>query len=317
MIEIPFSGEAFQIFGIHVRWYGILMMAGVVLMVYRTWRATRNDPRISEERVLTAALIGVPSGIVFSRIVHIIDRWDYYGQHLNELVGGDGLTIWGAIIGATIGMLIYIKVSKFEAGARFMDLLAPNILLAQAIGRVGCILNGCCYGDTCTEPWAIIYTNPGSYAVTGIPVHPTQAYEIIYLLMAFGLIQFLKRWLKPEGSVFLTYLCLYSIWRIGIAYLRPGTDFLFGLHQAQVIGIIVLLIAVPWMINLFRKQKSVALADGLAQEDAPPATGTAVHLAQPGDILEAGQQQQDEGKDDIGHAVEAEPADKGKTDKSQ
>ena len=63
------------------------------------------------------------------------------------------------------------------------------------------------------------------------------------LLLLFGILVFLRGRLKPDGSLFLVYISSYSLWRLGIDFIRPGTDFLFGLHQAQVIGIIVLIIA--------------------------------------------------------------------------
>ena len=69
-------------------------------------------------------------------------------------------------------------------------------------------------------------------------------YEIIFNLIVFGILMVLRKKLRPDGSLFLVYLTFYSIWRIGSDFLREGTPFLFGLHQAQVIGVIVLIIAI-------------------------------------------------------------------------
>jgi phosphatidylglycerol:prolipoprotein diacylglycerol transferase len=69
-------------------------------------------------------------------------------------------------------------------------------------------------------------------------------YEIFYALIVFGILLMLRKKLKPDGSLFLVYLALYSVWRIGSDFLREGTDFLFGLHQAQFIGVIVLIICI-------------------------------------------------------------------------
>jgi phosphatidylglycerol:prolipoprotein diacylglycerol transferase len=73
-------------------------------------------------------------------------------------------------------------------------------------------------------------------------------YEIIFNLIVFGILLMLRKKLKPDGSLFMVYLALYSVWRIGSDFLREGTDFLFGLHQAQIIGIIVLVICVVLLI---------------------------------------------------------------------
>jgi phosphatidylglycerol:prolipoprotein diacylglycerol transferase len=119
--------------------------------------------------------------------------------------------------------------------------------MAQAIGRVGCLLNGCCYGTPTTLPWGLEYTNSQSLGKGAGITHPTVVYEIIFNVLAFVALLKLRGKFKPEGSLYLIYLTLYSGWRLGIDFLRDGTPFLFGLHQAQVISIIILLIAVPWM----------------------------------------------------------------------
>jgi phosphatidylglycerol:prolipoprotein diacylglycerol transferase len=79
-------------------------------------------------------------------------------------------------------------------------------------------------------------------------VHPTQVYELIFGLVAFAILVKLRGRFRPDGSLFLIYLSLYSAWRIGIDFLRVGTPFLFGLHQAQVIAIIVLAITIPVLV---------------------------------------------------------------------
>ena len=148
------------------------------------------------------------------------------------------------------------------------------MILAQAIGRIGCTLNGCCYGLETTLPWGIEYTNPNSFGISAGIVHPTQVYEIIYNLIAFGVLAKLRGKVKPDGNLYLIYLGLYSVWRIGIDFIRDGNPFLFGLHQAQVIGIIVLIIVVPVIIYRARKAKyqieiPLLEEDEAAEKDLP------------------------------------------------
>jgi phosphatidylglycerol:prolipoprotein diacylglycerol transferase len=141
------------------------------------------------------------------------------------------------------------------------DLLAPAILLAQAIGRIGCTINGCCYGIVTSLPWGVVYTHPDSFAYKaslalpeGMGLHPTQPYEIIFCLLVFGILLKLRGRFKPDGSLFLIYLSLYALWRVGVGFLRVGTPFLFGLHQAQVIGIVILAIAIPLLVYRTRSR---------------------------------------------------------------
>lgn len=241
MISINISPIAFTIGSVAVRWYGILVALGIaVIVVWMLWQV-RRGANLSYDTVFMAALVGIPSGIVISRLLHVLDMWGYYSQYPGQIIGGSGLTIYGAVLGATLGIWIYSRFNNFRFGY-FADLIAPAIILAQVIGRVGCTLNGCCYGTETSLPWGIVYTHPESLALIGIPVHPTQVYEIIFLLIIFGVMLKLKGRLKPDGSLFLLYLGLYSLWRFGTGFLRVGTSFFFGLQEAQVVGIIVLAI---------------------------------------------------------------------------
>lgn len=243
MIEININPVAF----LSVRWYGITVaLAILTIVVWVGWqvRKARKSSKITLDTVFMAALVGIPSGVVVSRLLHVLDLWEYYSQHPGEIIGGMGLTIWGAILGASLGIWVYSKIARIKVGYLF-DLIAPGLILGQIVGRVGCIINGCCYGSECSLPWAIVYTHPESEAVLNVAVHPTQAYEIIFLALVFILVMFLRNRIKPAGSLFIGYLAIYSCWRIGIDFIRDGTPFLFGLHQAQVIGIFTLIVAIP------------------------------------------------------------------------
>ncbi len=244
MITISVSPIAFTIGSLSVRWYGIMVALAVMVVVLWMLREIRQGAALSYDTILTAALVGIPSGVIISRLLHVVDRLGLYLQNPRLIFGFEGLTIWGAVLGATLGIWIYSKFSNFNF-SYFADLVAPGVILAQAVGRVGCTLNGCCYGKETLLPWGIVYTHPESYAPLGVAVHPTQLYEIVFCLIVFALLLKLRGRFKPDGSLFLTYLSLYSLWRIGIDFLREGTPFILGLHQAQVIGIIVLAITIP------------------------------------------------------------------------
>jgi phosphatidylglycerol:prolipoprotein diacylglycerol transferase len=246
LIHISISPIAFTIGSFSVRWYGIMIAIGVLVLVLWMLREVKKGAKLSYDIIITAALVGVPSGIIVSRLLHVIDRWVYSGSPW-PIWGLEGLTIWGAVLGATLGVWVYSRFSKFPFGY-FVDLVALPAILAQAIGRVGCTINGCCYGLPTSLPWGIVYTDPQSYAPLGVALHPTQVYEIVFLLIIFGVLFPLRKRFQPAGSFFLIYLSLYSAWRLGIDFLREGNSFLFGLHQAQVIGIIVLLITIPILI---------------------------------------------------------------------
>jgi len=247
MITISIDPTAFHIGSMAIRWYGIIVALSVAALIVWVWRQIRRKwadlPKAPEITVIVPAIL---SGIVVSKLFHVIDEWDYYSQNPGEVFSGGGLSIYGAVIGTSLFFLIYSKVRRSQFGF-FADLAAPGTILAQAIGRVGCTINGCCYGLPAPQglPWSIVYTHPDSYAPLGVALYPTPPYEIIFALALFGLLLKLRGRLKPDGTLFLVYLTSYSAWRVGIDFLREGTPFVLGLHQAQFVAIIVLAITIP------------------------------------------------------------------------
>jgi phosphatidylglycerol:prolipoprotein diacylglycerol transferase len=238
----------------------MVALAVITLVVWALlW--TRKDPRLSPDTIINAAIVGIISGFIGARLFHVIDHWDNYSHNLLAIFRGDGLAIYGAVLGAALGIWIYSRFSKHSFGY-MADMLAPGIILAQAIGRVGCTINGCCYGVACDLPWAVTYTDP-SHGGMIQSVHPTQIYEIIYNLLVFGILLLLRKRFRPDGSLFLIYLTFYAAWRLGIGFIREGNELLFGLHEAQLISIVVLIITITlmaWKTRWIKKEEINPLA---------------------------------------------------------
>jgi phosphatidylglycerol:prolipoprotein diacylglycerol transferase len=247
MIIVGIDPVAFHIGSIAVGWYGIMVALGVLTLVLWALLSVKRGARVSYDTVVNAAIVGIPSGVIFSRLLHVLDLWKYYSQNPGQIIGGSGLTIWGAVLGAALGVWVYSRFNKKFSFGYFADMIAPGIILAQAIGRVGCTILGDDYGYQTSLPWGFVYTSPNSPANMAIgltPTHPVVVYEIIFNLIVFAILLKMRGKLRPDGSLFLVYLALYAVWRLGGDFLREGTPFLFGLHQAQVISVIVLIIAV-------------------------------------------------------------------------
>ena len=146
MIEIGISPVAFSIGPLTVMWYGLMILLAISVLVIWMVREVRQGAQLTYDHVITAAVVGIPSGLVGARLLHVIDLWGYYSQHPAQIIGGSGLTIYGAVLGGALGVWVYSKFSDLNFGY-FVDRLAPAVILAQAIGRVGCTVNGCCYGS--------------------------------------------------------------------------------------------------------------------------------------------------------------------------
>ncbi len=243
-----------------IRWYGVMITLSVVWLIWWMVWQIKKGTKISTDTVFTAAIVGIPSGIVFSRLLHVVDntviaklhpdlaqsgRVIDYASNPGLIIGGSGLTIYGAVLGAALGIWIYSKFSKIKFGY-FLDMAAPGIVIAQAIGRIGCTINGCCYGVTSTS-WGIFYSNPNSLAPLGTLTQPATVYEMAFLLLLFPVLLKLRGRLQPDGSLFLVYLALYSLGRFNIDFMRNGDPFLFNLHQAQIVSLIVIAIAISFL----------------------------------------------------------------------
>jgi phosphatidylglycerol:prolipoprotein diacylglycerol transferase len=256
MIDININPIAFSLGAFEIRWYGIMVVLAVIAIIGISLLEAKRVG-IAEDHIYSLGAYAVIGGIVFSRVIHVIDKWDYYIAHPMQIFNFEGLAVYGAVIGVVLAIIIYCLAKKLSIWL-IADIISPGALVGMAIGRIGCVLNGCCYGLTTSLPWAVEYTCPDSYAPLGVPLHPTQIYHIIWNLIAFAVLWSLRRRLKPRGSVFLLYLAFYAAGDLIIRTFREGEPFLFGLQQAQLIGIIVLVITVPWLIVRMLRAKRKA-----------------------------------------------------------
>jgi len=250
MIHINIDPIAFSIWVFQVRWYGIMVVLAIAAIIAISVIEARRL-RVSDEHIYNVALWAIIGGILLSRLLHVIDRWDYYMANPRQILGFEGLAVYGAVLGALIAVLIYCYVKKLSFW-QMGDIIAPGAILGQGIGRIGCLLNGCCYGIPTTLPFGLIYTNPGSACPIGEAFQPTQIYHIAWDLIGFGILWSLRRKLEPKGSLFLLYLAINAAGDLSIRFVRVGEPFrqgmFFNLQEAQIIGILILVVTVPLLI---------------------------------------------------------------------
>ena len=236
-----------------------MVALAVMALLAMTLRETKRLG-ISQDIIYNLFLWGIIGGFIVSRLVHVIDQWNYYMANPGAIVGFAGLSLYGAIIGALLAVWVYMRVRRipFSSLAGVGDAIAVGAPLAQAIGRVGCTINGCCHGKLSpfhSFPGALFYTPrdviPSQY--WGVPLYPTQIYFILWNLIVFAIVWQLRDRLKPQGSLFFLYLCLYAAGDFGLRFFRVNEPFLLGLHQGQVISLAILVIAVPWLIIRMRR----------------------------------------------------------------
>lgn len=268
MINVSINPIAFTIGTLSVRWYSIMIALAVVTVVsWAAWAARKA--KISNDLIFTLALWGIIGGLVGARLFNILDEIGYYTQHPSAILGFQGLAIYGAILGATLALWIASKVHKFSFGT-MADLVAPGALLGQAVGRVGCTINGCCYGRPTGLLWGLIYTNPNSFAPLGISTQPAVVYELLFDLALFAIIWKLRGKLHPAGSLFMLYLAMYSVGRFFIAAARdPGSQgpLFGGLMSAQVTAIAIATVVIPVMVVRMRRHAVVSATQEAGNPD--------------------------------------------------
>ena len=255
IIEISIDPQAFSLGPITIHWYGLMVALATAFLVIWIWYFTTRKGGVSTDMVMAAALVAIPSGIIGARLIHVIDKLDYYtsAEHRWEIFGFEGLAIFGVIIGGLLGAWIYSRFRGVSFGP-LADLAAPGIILAQAIGRVGCILNGCCGGKETTLPWGVFYTHPASHASAcaplGTTIHPTHMYELLGDLIIFALLFWVLRGrLRPHGSLLALYLVLYSALTFTVRFWRGDTTSFAGpIQEGQLIAIAIFIVAAGWLV---------------------------------------------------------------------
>jgi phosphatidylglycerol:prolipoprotein diacylglycerol transferase len=231
---------------IEIRWYG-LMVVFAILSIIAISLVEAKRVGLSQEHIYAAAIWAIIGGVLGSRLIHIIDQWDYYIANPSQILRFEGLAVYGAVIGILIAIIVYSLVKKISIW-QLGDIVSPGALVGMAIGRIGCTINGCCYGLPSDLPFAVVYTHPNAYAPLNQSLHFTQMYHVVWNLLAFGIVWSLRRRLKPQGSIVLLYLALYAAGDLTVRFFRQGEPFLFGIQQAQLIGIVILVVTVPWMV---------------------------------------------------------------------
>jgi phosphatidylglycerol:prolipoprotein diacylglycerol transferase len=169
-----------------------------------------------------------------------------------------GLMIWGGVIGGLIAVAILARQKGWRL-FRLLDAAAPGIVLAQAIGRVACIITGDVMGKPTNGPFGFAYTNPNArVAELGVFYTPYPVYEIILNLAIFALVWRLRRRNLPEGSLFAVYMTLYSIGRFLLGFVSSYQIVAFGMTQSQIVALAALA-AVVSLFAILRKRQVKAV----------------------------------------------------------
>ncbi|MBI2857347.1 MAG: prolipoprotein diacylglyceryl transferase [Chloroflexi bacterium] len=241
MIRIGLDPDLVAIGSLHLSWHGLFAMLAIAAGVWLSSRLSRAGG-LAMDMFSSLAVWGIVGGIVGARLVHVVDFWSFYLAHPGGIIAlwEGGLAIWGGILGGALAAAIYARIKGFSLSP-YADHAAFGLLLAQAIGRIGDIINGEHFSKASGLPWAVVYTNPNSPGFGLPPSHPAVAYELLMDLAFLGVLWAVRRHIRAEGRLFLLYLMLYSAGRFLLSFLRLDSNTVaLGLNQAQWISLGVL-----------------------------------------------------------------------------
>jgi phosphatidylglycerol:prolipoprotein diacylglycerol transferase len=235
---------AFQFGSFAIHWYGVMVALGFLAGL---WTAGRRGLRegIATERIVDIGPWIIIGTIIGARALYVISYWrdQFAGRSFLEIfaVYHGGLVYYGGLIGATLAGILYVRLKKLPLW-KLADVLAPSIALGHAFGRIGCLLNGCCYGRVCHLPWAIHF--PQGHETYPNGVHPTEIYESALNLALYAALVWLYRRKKFDGQVFAAYLMSYAVLRSFVELFRgdyPPEQYLLGwITPAHLVSIVIL-----------------------------------------------------------------------------
>jgi phosphatidylglycerol:prolipoprotein diacylglycerol transferase len=246
----------FRIGSLTVGWYGIMIAIGVLSAIGIAFIEAKRRGEYTGH-IINMALLVIPLGAIGARLYHVIDQWDYYMQNPGLIIGGRGLGIFGAIIGGALGLIIYTRWQKLGT-LRWLDIVAPGLILAQAIGRWGNFFNQELYGYPTDLPWAV-YIDPahrlpgyGSYS----HFHPLFLYESLWNLLGFAALMLLGHKLRGrlrDGDIFFLYIVHYGIGRFFLEGLKLNVWTLGGIPTARWITGVAIITTI--IVMIFRHYK--------------------------------------------------------------
>ena len=269
---------AFSVFGLEVRWYGLIISFGIILTVMNAIRCAHKEG-ISTDDVLDFAIWGIPMGIIGARAYYVLTSLSDYNSFIEAIaIWNGGLAIYGGVIGGAITVFIVSKIKKIKF-TKIGDAAAASIFIGQMIGRWGNFCNGEAFGTLrkidlfgkviptpSFENNYFLRMSVASEATGGMTfmAHPTFLYESIWNLFGFllaNLVIYKKK--KFDGQIILFYLAWYGLGRFFIEGLRTDSLYLgnTGIRISQLLAFLTFVFAVAATTVILIRKRNAALSE--------------------------------------------------------
>jgi len=266
------SRTAFQVFGINIYWYGIIIALAFLLAVLLGMRDSRKFG-LEPDNIIDLVIFAAPAAIICARLYYVVFSWDQFKDNPLEIINTrtGGLAIYGAVIGAVLVAYLFARKKKIPV-LKLFDFAAPYLVLAQAIGRWGNFVNQEAFGVNTTLPWGMTgdgirrelvrsmdtLNARGVVVDPNMPVHPTFLYESLWNLCIFLFLMWYRKRKKVEGEVFFLYMILYGLGRFMIEGLRIDSLMLGNIRISQILA---LLFALGFAAAFYRLRRKSSEAE--------------------------------------------------------
>lgn len=208
-----------------IRSWGLFVMIGIILAVLLSMREA-GKRGVDPENIIDLAILLIISGMIGARVVYVMANFNEYRNNLGLAfsIRSGGLAWPGAFLFALIATILFVRWRKLSFWL-IADILSPYIALGYSIGRIGCFLNGCCFGKIVQHTWWSVY-------MLGAYRYPTQLFSSLASFIIF-LFLVTRHWYDKPGKRFLVYIILYSVYRFIVEFYRYNTTYIYNLSIAQ------------------------------------------------------------------------------------
>ena len=248
----------FEAGGLTIYSYGVLLAAAYLLgLQFALIRARKRG--LDGQRVMDLGIWIIISALAGAKLLLLIVDFDQFTASPRDLLSlaRSGGVFYGGLIAAVVVALIYLRRHRMPLWTT-TDVFAPGIALGHIVGRLGCLLAGCCFGKPASVPWAMTFTDPVARANVGtplgIPLHPTQLYEAGAELVILIFLLATERKGRPfPGRTFWGYMLLYGISRFIIEFYRGDARGMVGsLSTSQFVSVVIVPLSIIMLIFLSR-----------------------------------------------------------------
>jgi phosphatidylglycerol:prolipoprotein diacylglycerol transferase len=243
--------DLFSVGPLTIHTYGLFVAMGFTIALLITVKMAKAQG-VESHRIMDMGFIIILFAIIGSRLGYVLLNLSYYAHQPLDFfkIWEGGLVFSGGLMMVVLVMAWYLRRHKLPFW-RVADLWAPGMAMGQSIGRIGCFMAGCCYGQPTDAKWCVVFTHPHSLAPLNVCLHPTQLYSALTGLVTFAVLMVLTAKKQFEGQVFIWLIILHSLARLFIERFRGDDRGLIPGTEMSVTQLTTLILLIAAVITLF------------------------------------------------------------------